>query len=138
VTRIGYSRLVDDFVLDQALATGQQESFGIEDGTEFHVAAQYAVMRQNAAPIRLRVGTWYDPDHSVHYEPARPPLSASDRVFDERFGVALSTGKNQMHVTGGVGLTLTPRFEFNAGFDVASRQRLLSTSLIVHLQEGTP
>jgi long-subunit fatty acid transport protein len=136
VTWIDYSRLIDDFVTDQALATGQQDSFRVDDGTEVHVSGQYALLRQSGSPVRLRVGVWYDPDHSVQFDATRIPTTAFDRLFDERLEIALSEGSSQTHVTGGVGFSITPRLEFNAGVDVASRQRLLSTSLIVHLQEG--
>jgi long-subunit fatty acid transport protein len=140
ITRITYSRLVDSFVVDQARATGRQGSFSISDGTELHVSAQYAWPRQSGAPVRLRGGAWYDPDHSVHFEPlaAGTPTNVVDRLFDERLSTALSKGQSQMHGTAGVGLTLTPRFEFNAGLDVASRNTVLSASFIVHLkQEAT-
>jgi long-subunit fatty acid transport protein len=137
VTRIGYSRLVDEFVTDQARATGRPESFTIDDGTEVHVSAQYALIRQGGgSPLRLRVGAWYDPDHSLKFLRTRTRMTVDDRLFDERLGAALSQGSNQTHITGGVGFTINPRLEFNAGFDAASRQRLLSTSLIVHLREG--
>ena len=43
VTRITYSRLVNDFVTDQARVTGRQASFSIDDGTELHLSAQYAL-----------------------------------------------------------------------------------------------
>jgi long-chain fatty acid transport protein len=136
VTYIDYSRLMDEFVIDQARPFGLQDSFTIDDGTEFHVSAQYAVLRDNRSPVRLRVGLWFDPDHSLNYEPVRPPITVDDRLFDERMGTILAQGGSQTHITGGVGLNFTRRLEFNAGIDVASRQRLLSTSLIVHLQEG--
>jgi long-subunit fatty acid transport protein len=133
VTRITYSRLVDSFVIDQARATGRQASFSIDDGTELHLSAQYALRRQQGAPVRLRAGTWYDPDHSVRFTPLVAAATVRDRLFDERLATALSKGSGQVHTTGGVGLTLTPRIELNAGLDVASRSRLFSVSFIVHL-----
>jgi hypothetical protein len=136
VTYIDYSRLMKEFVTDQARGFGLEDSFRIDDGVETHISAQYALLRQSGAPIRLRIGTWFDPDHSLRYEVTRTPVTVDDRLFDERMGVALSKGGTQAHITGGVGFTITPRLEFNAGIDVASRRRLLSTSLIVHLQEG--
>ena len=135
VTYIGYSRLVDDFVTDQARATGLPDSFEIDDGTEVHVSSQYDLRRQDRSPIRLRIGAWFDPDHSVKFQVTRTPTTVDERLFDERLASALSKGKSQTHITGGVGFTIHPRLDFNAGIDVASRQRLLSTSLIVHLQE---
>jgi hypothetical protein len=136
VTRITYSRLVDDFVAEQARVTGQQASFGIDDGTEFHLGAQYALGRQGGAPLRLRAGTWYDPDHSVHFRALRTPTSATDRLFDERFAVALSRGESRPHLSGGVGLTLSRRLELNGGVDVGTRSRQWSLSAIVHVGQA--
>jgi hypothetical protein len=132
-TRITYSRLVDDFVTEQARASGQHASFSIDDGTEFHASAQYAIGRQSGAPFRLRGGAWYDPDHSVHFRAARTPTSVDERLFDERFAIALSKGEPQTHLSGGVGFTWNPRLEFNAGLDIARRSRQYSASAIVHL-----
>jgi hypothetical protein len=44
---------------------------------------------------------------------------------------ALSTGRNQVHWTGGIGLTLGSHVELNAAADIAPRNRLFSTSFIV-------
>ena len=55
---------------------------------------------------------------------------------DERLTVALSKGEAQIHGTGGIGLTLTPRLELNGGFDFSSRGRLASLSAILHLGKG--
>src|SRR5258707_124108 len=90
VTRITYSRLKDDFVESQA--QGEGASFHVDDGTELHASVQYPWRRQRGVPIRLRVGTWYDPDHSVKFDPAEAPQTVSDRLFDERLRIALSKG----------------------------------------------
>jgi long-subunit fatty acid transport protein len=134
VSRIFYSRIERDFVTSQA--RGLDASFQVDDGTELHVGAQYALRRQSAPPIRLRVGSWYDPDHSVKFRPAEEPDTASERLRDERLRVALSKGSGQVHVTGGVGWTLAPRLEFNAGADFSARARLVSASVIVRLGKG--
>lgn len=65
VTYIDYSRLMHEFVTDQARGSGLEDSFRIDDGVETHISAQYALLRQGGAPIRLRIGTWFDPDHSL-------------------------------------------------------------------------
>ncbi|MEO7192404.1 MAG: hypothetical protein ABI051_15230 [Vicinamibacterales bacterium] len=136
MTRINYSRLVQDFVTDQARATGRQASFSVDDGTEWHVSAQYALRWRQHPPIRLRAGVWYDPDHSVHFAPAVQPVTATDKLFDERLSTALSTGRSQAHVAGGVGFTVSRQLELNAAVDVAPRNHVFSTSLIVHLGQG--
>ena len=124
VTYVRYSRLREDFVTDQALSVGFPDNFTIDDGVEVHGGIQYAVPSWRFVP-RFRGGVWFDPDHSVHFTPT------GNASFDERMSTALSTGKNQVHGTGGVGLTFGSHFELNAGFDVSSTTRILSTSLIL-------
>jgi hypothetical protein len=135
VKYINYSRLQRDWVTIQA--SGLEDDFGVDNGTEVHGMVQYAWRRQAGPPIRLRAGAWFDPDHSVHFRPASEPTSASRRIYFETYAAALSRGKDQVHITGGAGITLTPRVELNAGFDLADTVKFFSSSLIVHLG-GTP
>jgi long-subunit fatty acid transport protein len=134
VTRVGYSRLKDDFITIQA--SSQANDFSIDSGTELHGSVQYAWRRAQGPPIRLRAGAWFDPQHSVQFHP-RPAANAAERTLNETIGAGLSKGSSQLHATGGFGWTLTPRFELNVGMDLAKRTKVLSTSLIVHLG-GTP
>jgi long-subunit fatty acid transport protein len=129
VTRIWYSRLREDFVTAQAAGSGHPDSFSIDDGTEVHGGVQYVVPRWRGIP-RFRAGVWFDPDHSVQFTPAAA-TTFEDRLFNERLGTALSTGKNQVHGTGGIGLTFGTHVEINAGVDIASTTRIFSTSLII-------
>jgi hypothetical protein len=119
--------LREDFVTDQALGSGFPDLFDLDDGTEIHGGVQYAVPRWPGVP-RFRGGVWFDPDHSVQFTPSANP---SDRLFNERFSAALSTGKNQVHVTGGIGFTFGRHLELNAAFDAASTTNIFSSSLIV-------
>ncbi len=130
ITRVTYSRIREDFVTDQARPSQREADFALDDGTEVHLGVQYLKPEMRFAP-RFRAGLWYDPDHSVHFSPSGNAVTAIDRLFDERLATALSTGKSQIHITGGVGLSFGSRLEFNAGFDIASTTRLFSTSLIV-------
>ena len=128
VTHVWYSRLREDFVTDQARASNRQDSFTINDGTEIHGGVQYAVPRWRGVP-RFRAGLWFDPDHSVHFAP--DPAHPTDALFDERLTTALSKGRNQVHGTGGLGLTLGGRLELNAAFDLSPTTRIFSSSLIL-------
>jgi long-subunit fatty acid transport protein len=130
ITRVQYSLLTRDFVSDQARALNRVADFDIRSGTELHFGAQYLPTTSYGAP-KVRGGVWYDPDHSVRFRPSMSATSINDRLFDERIGVALSTGKNLVHYTGGLGLSLSPRFELNGGFDITTRGRTLSASCVV-------
>ena len=129
VTRVVYSRLREDFITDQANKTGRAASFDLSDGTEIHGGVQYALPTLKGRP-RLRGGVWVDPDHTIKFTPLAGGNS-EDHIFDERFLVALSNGKTRVHGTGGVGLTLSPHTEWNAGIDIASEQFRFSTSFII-------
>lgn len=130
VTRIVYERLEDEFVTDQARGVGRGADFHIDSGTEIHVGGQYLALQWKWAP-KLRLGAWFDPNHSVRFRPSGTPVTASDRFFDARLSTALSKGKNRVHGTGGLGLSLSPRVEWNAGVDVSSGSYIISTSLIL-------
>jgi long-chain fatty acid transport protein len=134
VTRIFYERLEDEFVTDQARGAGRANDFHIDSGTEVHLGAQYLAFQWKWAP-KFRLGAWYDPNHSVRFRPAATPTTAFDRTFDELLRTSLSKGENRVHATGGLGLSLTPRLEWNAGVDIASGSYIISTSLI--LRAGT-
>jgi long-subunit fatty acid transport protein len=136
VTYVTYSRLKDDFVSIQA--RGEEASLQVRNGTEVHGSVQYPLSRRSGPPVRLRAGMWWDPDHSVKFKAAEAPVTVKDRLFDELNAVALSKGSGQVHVTAGVGLTLTPRVELNAAVDLSSRLRLASTSFILHLGSVPP
>jgi long-subunit fatty acid transport protein len=131
LTYITYSRIMQDFINDQTEPTGYQDNFSVDDGVEVHGGVQLTKPNWRFRP-RLRAGAWFDPDHSVHYTPA--PADSPfpvDHLFDERMSASLSTGENQVHYTGGVGLSFGPHFELNAGFDAGGTTRLFSTSIIV-------
>jgi len=130
VARISYSRLRLDYVVDQARGSEQPDAFRIDDGTEVHVGLQYAMPRRRGAP-RLRTGLWFDPDHSLRFSPSTPSTSRDARASDLVVSTALSRGDDQIHATGGIGLTLHRRLELNVGADVTSSQFRWSTSVIV-------
>lgn len=130
VTRVQYSRLRNDFVTDQSRAVRREADFTIHSGTELHVGVQYLATLSHGAP-KLRAGAWYDPDHSVRFSPAAPAASITDRLFDERLAAALSSGKSLVHYTGGIGVSLSRRLELNGGFDVTSRSRVISASVVI-------
>ncbi len=130
VTHVRYSRIREDYVVDQARASGREADFTIEDGTELHVGGQYAMPGRRLIP-RLRAGLWIDPDHTVQFRPSRAGPDVFGRLFDEAMTASTSQGATQVHGAAGIGLTLHRRFELNAGADISRDQVRVSTSLIV-------
>jgi hypothetical protein len=134
VTRVTHSRLVEDFIVDQALASGVQSNVFIDDGTEVHFGFQYLDEESGWLP-RYRAGLWSDPDHSVNFNPTPGLTSPLARLLHERMAVMLSPGEREWHYTGGVGLTVHPRFELNVGADISEHAVTISTSLVLKLTQ---
>ena len=136
VSWIGYSRLLEDFVFDQARPVGVEDNLYIDDGVEVHAGFQYSPSPEQSRWLpKYRVGVWVDPDHSVGYQVLEAGTSAEVRTRDEWLTTALATSGSAVHVSGGLGLTFSSRFDWNAGIDVSSRSTTFSTSLIVKLRE---
>lgn len=130
LTFLNYARTVDDFVTDQARDQNRGADFSIANGAEVHAGVQYALPRFKLIP-RIRGGVWFDPDHSVKFEPSRAPQNAFERTFNEFIAAASSKGASQVHGSAGVGLTLHPRAELNVATDFARDRFRFSTSFIV-------
>ena len=123
VTRIAYSAL-NEFVQAPAAILGRDDQFSVEDVTELHAGFEYTLSLPRISPD-LRIGYWFEPDHSVKFRPA-----LNDQ-FDELFDVTLSQGRDLSHITGGVGLAISRRFELNFGVDVSKRTTLATVSSVV-------
>lgn len=126
-TRVFHAQLRSDYV--EVLA-GQGESrdrinrFTVASAHEVHVGVEYLlpVARRPA----LRGGFWFDPDHSVRYQP-----TAANDLLDERISVSLSSGRDLWHVTFGTMIGIHPRVDVSAGVDRSARSTVISTSAII-------
>jgi long-chain fatty acid transport protein len=122
VTWIGYSSLANGYV-SSAAGPVDPARFTVDDGIEFHAGFEYLF---NAKGPAVRVGTWRDPDHGVHYV-----LPANPGLIDERFAAYQPARGATMHYTFGGGVTLSRWFEANVGVDLSERTRQISTSAVV-------
>jgi hypothetical protein len=81
-------------------------------------------------PVRgrpgIRGGAWFDPDHSVRYDP-----TAANDLLDERIVAALSSGRDLWHYTFGGMVAVHPRVDLSAAFDHSDRSTIVSLSAIV-------
>jgi long-chain fatty acid transport protein len=127
-TRVLHSQLFSDYVsvlASRGETRDRLDSFTIDDANEFHLGAEYLAPVKGRPAIRL--GIWFDPDHSVHYA----PTPAND-LLDERVGIALSSGRDLWHYTGGTMLAVHPRMDISAGIDWSTQATRVSASAIIH------
>ena len=126
LTRIFYSRLKQDYVDFQTLASGTAEQVRLDDGYEFHVGTEWTIVKEapRISPI-LRFGTWFDPEHAVRY------VQRANTPGEIRLAAALPGTTGRWHYAGGLGLPLSNRLELNTGADVSNRSATFSVSMIV-------
>ena len=126
-TRVFHSQLLDEYVTvlaRQGESGPRVDRFTINDANEFHAGAEY-LLPLPGRPA-LRGGFWFDPDHSVHYE----PTDAND-FLDERIVAALSSGRDQWHGSFGVMFTVHSKVDIAAAVDHSARSTVISTSAII-------
>ena len=123
--RVRYSELKEDFADIQAIASGRPDQLKIDDADEFHGGVEY-VFLQAAKPFALRAGLWWDPDHSIRYE----PTAAGDSI-DLLYSATLPGGEDVMHYTFGGGIAITGNVEINAGADFSKRTTAVTASAVV-------
>ena len=124
--RVNYSSLHRGFVDVIVGPNGEPEQFTVRDAHELHAGVEYVMADVRMTP-GLRLGTWFDPSHEVGFTRS----TTMNPYFNSLFSAALRGGKDLIHVTGGLGLSLSPRLEFNIAADVTSGNRIVSASTIL-------
>lgn len=124
--RVRYSQIADHFVPFFAATPGfsaQSSDFKVDDANEVHVGVEYVLLNLSR-PVAIRLGSWYDPDHAVRYEPAN---SATADPYDL---AVFRRGRSVIHGTGGMGVVVG-RVEIGAAGDFSARSKTVSVSTIV-------
>jgi long-chain fatty acid transport protein len=124
VDRVQYSQLKRDFIDFQAISSGRQDQLHIDDGTEVHGGVEYRRKLWSRA-VAFRGGAWFDPDHTVRYE----PTPAADEI-DTLLAATLPGGKNLVHYTFGGGLALFGRSSLDVAGDLSSQTRHATASIV--------
>ena len=122
---VRYSELEEDFANIQALASGRPDRLRVDDASEVHGGIEY-VFLQAAKPFALRGGAWWDPDHSIRYEP-----TAANDPTDKLYAATLPGGDDVVHYTVGGGIVLSNNVELNAGADWSKRTTAVTASAVV-------
>ena len=118
---VKYSNLVDDFVASVADVRELDEPFGIDDGVELRLGAEYFFATR--IPFALRAGFWRDPAHSIEW---RGPLNRPDFVAES---MLYPKGEAQDHISVGAGLAW-PRFQIDAAYDSSKHYKVGSISVV--------
>jgi long-chain fatty acid transport protein len=127
---VSYSRLKDDFVDGQILFLGDA-ALALRNTNELHAGLEYAIApRRRLAPV-VRVGGWFEPDHSVRYE----HLSPYDPLTDEVLLFVLHPRDGRLHLTAGVGVDIAPRLQVNGALDFSPSRRTISMSATMRLSK---
>jgi len=136
VMRILYSDVADPvfwaFYEEEFLFDWEKDivdGMSIDDGTEFHLGAEYVMTNQ---PIALRVGLWTDPDHFLVDNAGPYDREISDDDFDEdrarrQNDAFFQGGKNQTHISMGIGIFFD-NFQMDFAADFSSYQDIVSIS----------
>lgn len=124
--RVEYSDLLDDavdiFDLQSLLNLqglpdfdDELEAFRIDDADEVHVGVELWLPRPSRA-VSLRLGSWYDPDHTLRFEGKNLSYRAVFRG-----------GSDEIHLTAGAGVAL-PTVQVDLAFDYSDRVSIVSLS----------
>jgi hypothetical protein len=126
-TRVFHSQLRADYVdvlINQGESRNRAAQFSIDDANEFHIGAEYVL--PFALKPAIRAGTWFEPDHSVHYT-----STPANDLLDERLAVSLSSGQSLWHYTLGTMVKVNSRVDISFGLDHSSRSTIISTSAVI-------
>jgi long-subunit fatty acid transport protein len=115
--RVEYSSLSRDLVNLLEAARGELASFSIDDVVEPHLGVEYQAL-WSRLPFSVRLGTWLDPAHRLRY-------TGRDNALRARF----RPGRDELHVSGGVGLVWR-RLQVDLAADVADSSSTLSLSAV--------
>jgi hypothetical protein len=130
VIYIRYEDLLTDFDVSDfhaidsiiEIEEGGKENFTIDNAVEIHFGGEY-MFRIGERFLALRAGVYNEPDHIIRFTGTTgDPLS--DSCWKELF----PGGKDQIHITGGLGLVLNDSLQIDTAVNIADKQQQFSIS----------
>jgi hypothetical protein len=73
----------------------------------------------------VRAGVWFDPNHAIQYT-----SDGTASQGDLRFQAIFPGGDDAWHYCFGMGVPLSPLYEFNVGVDLTGDRQYFSTSIV--------
>lgn len=114
---IEYEDLLKDFDIVLGLE-GDRKDYKVDNAVEAHVGAEY-VLTLGERLLALRLGGYYEPDHTIRY--------TGDRTSDK---ILFPGGDDQLHFTGGVGLVVNEHFQIDTAANIAENNKQFSISTV--------
>ncbi|MDY0093481.1 MAG: hypothetical protein RBT80_12355 [Candidatus Vecturithrix sp.] len=114
---IEYEDLLKDFDIVLGVE-GDWKDYKVDNTVEAHVGAEY-VLTLGERLLALRLGGYYEPDHTIRYTGDR----ASDKIL-------FPGGDDQLHFTGGVGLVMNEHFQIDTAANIAENNKQFSISTV--------
>lgn len=125
VMHIHYEDLLEDFDLSYlASDVYSEENYTIDNTTEFHVGMEYIIPFDERF-LALRAGIYTEPDHSLHFTG-----TTGDPDADLAGKTLFPGGKDQLHLTGGLGLVVNERLQLDTAVNIADHSSQISLSAV--------
>jgi hypothetical protein len=97
-------------------------TFSIEDAHELRVGAEYSFWHLPTSPA-LRIGVWYDPDHSIRFK-------ANPRSWYRNLEAFYTGRKDRWHFCFGGGIVIRNRIQIDVGVDLSDGRDAASLSAV--------
>jgi hypothetical protein len=121
---IQYKDLLKDFDVPGYIGLGHPEEYVVNNATEIHIGVEY-ILPLGKEFLALRAGIYNDPAHNIRrYSDSYEPMTYSPR------------GEDQIHVTGGLGIIHSDRFQIDTAVDIADKRKQFSFSMVYRFGGG--
>lgn len=130
VVHIRYEDLLENFDIvttlteSATLPTSSKENYTVDNATEVHAGVEYMIPFGERF-LALRAGVYNEPDHTIRFTG-----TTGDPVHDIFEREISPGGEDQIHITGGVGLVVSDRFQIDTAANIADRSTQLSLSAV--------
>lgn len=122
VVRIEYEDLLEDF--DLIIGGIPKANFTVDNATEIHFGMEYT-LEIGKRLLALRAGAYTDPDHAIRFS-GTTEYAIIDIIGENRF----PGSDDQIHITGGVGLVVSEKFQIDTAANIADNNKQLSVSAV--------
>ena len=121
---IRYEDLLEDFDIVMDPSEFTKENYTVDNTTEVHFGVEYILTLEERL-LALRAGVYNEPDHTIRFTG-----TMEDPTFDIIGRELFPGGDDQIHITGGLGLVISDRFQIDTAANIADRSTQLSFSVI--------